>query len=124
MDVLADTLTVAAPHIKSGRLRALAVTSAQPWPGAPGVPTVAATLPGFEVRSWLGLAAPAGTPDAVVQRLNAETLKALADPELQKALAGLGSEAAPRSPAETLAMVQRDIARWREVAAKAGISVQ
>lgn len=122
VDVLADTLTVAAPHIKSGRLRALGVTSAQPWPGAPGVPTLAATLPGFEVRSWLGLAAPAGTPESVMQRLNAETRKALADSEFQKALAGLGSEAAPRSPGETMAMVQGDILRWREVATKAGIS--
>ena len=122
VDVLADTLTVASPHIKSGRLRALGVTSAQPWPGAAGVPTVATTLPGFEVRSWLGLAAPAGTPEAVVQRLNAEILKVLAEPAFQAALANLGSEVAPRTPAETMAMVQRDILRWRDVAAKAGIS--
>ncbi|RYF82806.1 MAG: tripartite tricarboxylate transporter substrate binding protein [Comamonadaceae bacterium] len=124
VDVLADTLTVASPHIRSGRLRALGVTSAQPWPGAPGVPTVAATLPGFEVRSWLGLAAPAGTPQAVVQRLNAELRKALADPEFEKALSGLGSETAPRSSADTLAMVQRDIARWRDVAVRAGLTSQ
>lgn len=83
---------------------------------------MAATLPGFEVRSWLGLAAPTGTSDAVVQRLNTETRKALADPEFQKTLGGFGSEAAPRTAAEMLAMVKQDIARWREVAVKAGIS--
>ncbi|MES2185490.1 MAG: tripartite tricarboxylate transporter substrate binding protein [Pseudomonadota bacterium] len=122
VDILADTITVASPHLKSGRIRALGVTSAQPWPGLPGVPPVALAVPGFEVRSWLGLAAPAGTPEATVQLLNTDTRKALAEPELQKTLAGLGSEAAPCSPAEMRAMVEQDIVRWRAVVDKAGIA--
>jgi tripartite-type tricarboxylate transporter receptor subunit TctC len=124
VDILADTLTVATPHIRSGRLRALGVTSAQAWPSMPGVPTVGATLPGFEVLSWLGLAAPAGTPDAVIRLLNAETRRALQDPELQKTLADLGSQAAPNSPQEMRAMVEQDIVRWRAVVEKAGIARQ
>jgi tripartite-type tricarboxylate transporter receptor subunit TctC len=122
VDILADTVTVAGPHLKSGRIRALGVTSAQPWPSLPGVPPVAAAVPGFEVRSWLGLAAPAGTPEAIVQKLNAATRQALALPELQKTFDGLGSEAAPCSPAEMKAMVEKDIVRWRQVVDKAGIA--
>ncbi len=124
VDILADTLTVATPHIKSGRLRALAVTSASPWPSMPGVPTAAVTLPGFEVRSWLGLAAPAGTPEAVVQRLTQEVHRVLQDTEVQKTLATAGSEASPCSPDEMRAMVQSEITRWRGVINKVGIPLQ
>jgi tripartite-type tricarboxylate transporter receptor subunit TctC len=124
VDILADTLTVAMPHIQSGRLRALAVTSASPWPSIPSVPTVAATVPGFEVRSWLGLAAPAGTPEAIVRKLNAETRRVLQSADIQKAFAGAGSEVAPCSPAEMRNMVQTDIARWRAVVARSRIPLQ
>lgn len=124
VDILADTLTVATPHIKSGRLRALAVTSAAPWPSLPGVPPVSATLAGFEVRSWLGLAAAAGTPEPIVQRLTAEVHRALQDPELQKSLAAAGSAVFPGTPDEMRAMVQAEIARWRGVIGKVGIPLQ
>ncbi len=124
VDVLTDTLTVAAPHIKSGRLRALAITSAEAWPSAPGVPTVSTVLPGFEVRSWLGLAAPAGTPAEVVQKLAAEIHKALKAPDLQQALAQAGSAAAPSSPEQMRAMVGSEIARWRDVIQQVGIPLQ
>lgn len=124
VDVLTDTLTVAAPHIKSGRLRALGVTSAATWPTMPEIPTVASVLPGFEVRSWLGLAAPAGTPAAIIDRLAADTHIALKDPGVQKTLATAGSMASPSSPAEFKAMVQSEIARWRGVINKVGIPLQ
>lgn len=124
VDILADTLTVATPHIKSGRLRALAVTSAATWPSLPGVGPVSATLPGFEVRSWLGLAAAAGTPEPIVQKLNAELHRALQDPELQKSLTAAGSAVFPGSPDEMRAMVQAEIARWRGVISKVGIPLQ
>ena len=124
VDVLTDTLTVAAPHIKSGRLRALAVTSAQAWPTLPEVPPASAVLPGFEVRSWLGLAAPAGTPADVVQKLAAEIHKALKAPDLQQALAQAGSAAAPSSPEQMRAMVGSEIARWRDVIQQVGIPLQ
>jgi tripartite-type tricarboxylate transporter receptor subunit TctC len=122
VDILTDTLTVASPHIVSGRLRALAVTSAQAWPGIKGVPSVSATLPGFEVRSWLGLAAPVGTPEPIIRQLNADVQTALRDPELQKALGNLGSEAAPSSSADMRNMVEREVTRWRGVVKAAGIT--
>ncbi|WP_454691435.1 tripartite tricarboxylate transporter substrate binding protein [Achromobacter aloeverae] len=124
VDVLSDTLTVALPQVRAGRLRALAVTSANPWPGAPGIPTVAATLPGFEVQSWLGLAAPAGLPRAIVDTLNTDIRKALADDAARKTLASLGSEAAPSSPEAMRDMIVREIARWGDVARKANIPPQ
>ncbi len=124
VDLLVDTPTVALPHVQSGRLRALGVTSAQPWPTLPGVPPVAQTLAGFEVRSWLGLAAPAGTPPQVVQRLNEELARALAKPEVQASLAGLGSVGAHGTPEAMRDMIQNDIARWRSVITRAGIEMQ
>lgn len=124
VDVLTDTLTVAAPHIKSGRLRALAITSAEPWPSMPGVAPVSSVLPGFEVRSWLGLAAPAGTPAEVVQKLAAEVHKALKSPDLQQALANAGSAATPSSPEQMRSMVVSEIARWRDVIQQVGIPLQ
>lgn len=124
VDLLVDTLTVALPHIKSGRLRALAVSSAAPWPSLPGVPTVAQTLAGFEVRSWLGLAAPAGTPEDIVRRLNAETKKMLVLPDVQASLSAAGSAPAYSTPEQMREMVQSDIARWRSVIASRNIQIE
>lgn len=123
VDMLCDTLTVATPHLQAGKLRALAVTSAKPWPATPDVPPVSATLPDFEVRSWLGLAAPAGAPDAVVQRLNTEVRKALESADVQKALGQAGSMASPSSPEEMRKMVQSEIGRWSGVIKQRGIKV-
>lgn len=124
VDLLVDTPTVALPNLQSGRLRALGVTSSNAWPTLPGVPPVAATLAGFEVRSWLGLAAPAGTPEAVMKRLNAELKRTLASAEAQKALASVGSIAAPSTPEAMRDMIQNDIARWRSVIARTGVTLQ
>jgi tripartite-type tricarboxylate transporter receptor subunit TctC len=124
VDVLADTLTVAMPHIQSGRLRALAVTSAQPWPSMPEVPVVASVLKGFEIRSWLGIAAPHDTPPNVIEVLGRSARSALDDPGVKTTLTTLGSEAAPSTPAQMKSMVEREIGRWSEVVAKAGIPQQ
>jgi tripartite-type tricarboxylate transporter receptor subunit TctC len=124
VDILADTLTVATPHIQSGRLRARGVTSAQPWPSMPEVPVVASVLKGFEIRSWLGLAAPAGTPPHVIDVLNAGVRAALGDPGVKATLASLGSEPAPSSPAGMKSMVEQEIKRWSEVVAQARIPQQ
>lgn len=124
VDILVDTLTVATPHIQSGRLKALAVTSAESWPFLPGVAPVSATLPNFEVRSWLGLAAPAGTPDAIIQRLNAEIHAALESDDVKKPLASTGSLASYSTPGEMKSMVQSEIARWREVIVQRGLQVE
>lgn len=124
VDILADTLTVAMPHISSGRLRALAITSANQWPILPSIPPASATLPGFEVRSWLGLAAPAGTPEEVVRLINREVLRALQAPDLRNALGGAGSVVAPSSPDSMRSLVQQEILRWRAVIEKVGIPLQ
>ena len=124
VDILCDTLTVATPHIQSGRIRALGVTSAAPWPSLPGVPPVSAALPGFEVRSWLGIAAPAGTPEAIVRRLNTELRRALQSDDVKKAFAAAGSAPSPSTPEAMREMVQTDIARWRSVIARGNILVE
>lgn len=124
VDVLTDTLTVASPHIKSGRLRALGVTSAAEWPTMPGVPPVSAVLSGFEVRSWLGLAAPANTPAPIIERLNADVNTALRAADLQKTLSDSGSMASPSTSADFRHMVESEIKRWHGVITKVGIPQQ
>lgn len=122
VDILSDTLTVAGPQIKAGRLRALAVTSGQAWSSVPDMPTVAQTLPGFEVRSWLGLAAPSGLPDAIVDRLNAAIVQALQADEVRLSLATLGSEPAPGNAHQMRSLVENEIVRWRGVVQTAKLS--
>jgi tripartite-type tricarboxylate transporter receptor subunit TctC len=89
-----------------------------------GAASVASVLPGCEVRSWLGLATPAGTPADMVQKLAAEIPKALKAPDLQPALANAGSAAAPSSPEQMRTMDGSEIARWRDVIQQDGIPLQ
>jgi tripartite-type tricarboxylate transporter receptor subunit TctC len=108
------------PHIKSGRLRALAVSSPQRLPALPDVPTVAESgYPGFEADQWYGVVAPAGTPAAVVARLNAEINKALALPEVAAQLAVEGAVPMPGTPQAFAELIRRELPRWAEVV-KAG----
>jgi tripartite-type tricarboxylate transporter receptor subunit TctC len=124
IDLMVDSVTVTGAGIRAGTVRALGVTSPQPWPLLEGAPPVAATLPGFEVLSWVGLAAPAQTPPAIVERLNAELRRALGTPELRDRLATLGAIASPNSPQEMRAMVTGQVAQWRGVVESAGIERQ
>ena len=124
VDLLVDTPTVALPHLQSGKLRALGVTSAAPWPTLPGVVPVAQTLPQFEVRSWLGLAAPAGVPAPVIRQLNAHVKQLLQRPEVIQSLAVAGSAASYSTPQSMQDMVQTDIARWRSVIARRNIQLE
>ncbi len=108
------------PHVKSGRLRALAVSSAQRIPALPDVPTVAERgYPGFEADQWYGVVAPAGTPAAVVARLNAEINKALTLPEVAQQMAVEGALPMPGTPQAFAALIQRELPRWAQVV-KAG----
>jgi tripartite-type tricarboxylate transporter receptor subunit TctC len=115
------TLAGLAPLVKAGRLRALAVSSAKRAASMPDVPAVAETLPGFEVITWYGLFAPAGTPPAAITRLHAEIVKALASPEMKQRLASQGFQPEGNAPEQFLEMIRRDLARWREVVAAANI---
>ena len=108
------------PHLRSGRLRALAVSSPQRLATLPDVPTVAESgFPGFDADQWYGIVAPAGTPAAVVTRLNAEINKALLMPAVAQQLAGEGAIATPATPQAFGALIAREIPRWAEVV-KAG----
>ncbi len=107
-------------HVKSGRLRALAVSSAQRIPNLPDVPTVAESgYPGFEADQWYGVVAPAGTPAAVVARLNAEINKALLLADVAQQLASEGAVPMPGTPQAFADLIRREIPRWAEVV-KAG----
>jgi tripartite-type tricarboxylate transporter receptor subunit TctC len=117
VDVMIETMTLVLPHIQSGKLRGLAVTSPQPKAYLPEVPPASKTVPGLVFQSWLGIAAPAGTPASVVQRLNSELRKALGEPEVQKRLAALGGGAAPSSPDDMRRQVQEEIERWKKLVA-------
>jgi tripartite-type tricarboxylate transporter receptor subunit TctC len=108
------------PHVKSGRLRALAVSSAQRLPQLPDVPTVAESgYPGFDADQWYGIVAPAGTPAARVAQLNAEINKALALPEVAQQLAVEGAVPTPGTPKAFGELIARELPRWAEVV-KAG----
>jgi len=112
----------ATPHIASGRLRALAVTSAKPSALAPGLPTVAASgLPGFEVGTIIGVFAPAGTPAAVVRTLNQTLVRVLESPDVRDKFFATGVEVTPGTPADLAATIKSDMARFARVIKAAGI---
>ena len=114
-----DPLAASAPHIRGGLMRALAVSTPQRNPSFPDVPTVAESgVPGYDFSSWGGMLAPAGTPRAVVQKLNAEIGKALDMPDIRKRFNDMGLVTRPSTPEEFSKFVQAEIARWRVVLAK------
>lgn len=109
-------------QLKAGKLRALAVTGPQRWAGMPEVPTVAEQgVAGFDVRSWAGWMLPAGTPQAIVQRLHEETQKALQLPAVRARLEEMGGEARGSTPQEMATMVAAELQRWSRVVAEAKI---
>lgn len=111
-------------HVKSGRLRALAVTSSRRSPELPSVPTVAESgYPGFEANTWYGLLAPAGTPAPIVARLNAEVNRALAAKEVRERLASEGGETLGGSPAQFAAFLASEHAKWGRVVRESGAKV-
>jgi tripartite-type tricarboxylate transporter receptor subunit TctC len=112
------------PHVKSGKVRAVAVTSAERWFTAPEIPTVAETVPGFLSISWHGVAFPARTPEAIVDRLAAAIHRALALPEVQERLAAGGAKATPMSPREFAAFIREDTERWAPAIKASGARVE
>ena len=115
-------IPAAAPHIKSGKLRAIAVVAPQRSAALPEVPTVAeAGLADFEVTTWYGVLAPAGTPRNVITRLNAELVKIMHAPDLREKLAATGTDPLTSTPEEFAAYIKREIAKWGDVIRKAGV---
>ena len=118
LDVLFDSLPTGMPHVRDGRLRALAVTTLKRTPLAPDLPPVADTLPGFESNTWFGLYGPKGLPAEVVNRVNTAANQALSDPEVRVKLTTLGIEPVTSTPAQFAKMVADDQAKWKRIIAE------
>jgi len=129
IDLMSGNITIsfaniptAIGHVRSKRLRALAVTGAKRTPAAPDIPTVAESgVPGFQVSNWFGLAAPAKTPAEIITRLNTEIVRAINSPDLSAALRKGGTEPATLGPAQYTAFIQNEYNKWAKVIKAAGI---
>ena len=109
------------PHVQAGRLKALGISSAERSKALPSLPTIAELgMPGFQSSTWFGILAPAGTPVAIVNRLNAEFSKALSEPDMVKRLTDLGAAWTQNSPADYAKFLRADLDKWREVVTKSG----
>jgi tripartite-type tricarboxylate transporter receptor subunit TctC len=124
VDLLLEAMTLSIGQIRAGKLRPLAVTSRSRWKALPDVPTVAETVPGYEVNSFIGLGTSGGTPAGLVERLNAEVRKALADPATHRRFVELGGEPGASTPQEMRTFVEREIAKWKGVIAERHIEQQ
>ncbi len=123
--IMFDNMPSAIGHVKAGKLRPLAVTTAQRSPALPDVPTIAeAGVPGYEATSWFGLLAPARTPAPVVAKLNASILKALADPDVKKKLLEQGAEPAGETPAQFAAFIASETVKWGKIVKQSGATAQ
>jgi tripartite-type tricarboxylate transporter receptor subunit TctC len=112
---LTPNLPAAIGFVQQGRIRALAVTSRKRAPQVPNVPAVAETLPGFENLGWFGLVAPAGTPQAVLDKVHADMTKVLASADVEKRFYELGMAPAGNTPAEFARAMKEESARWAKV---------
>ena len=116
------SVSLASPHAKAGRLRILGIASLKRAENLPEVPTIAeAGVPGFEVLSWYGLLAPAGTPTEIITRLNQEVTRSLNEPEAVERLRAIGAEPMKSTPAEFNAFLKNEFAKWAKVIRTAGV---
>ncbi|MEK6591689.1 MAG: tripartite tricarboxylate transporter substrate binding protein [Pseudomonadota bacterium] len=124
IQLMLENIPSTLPFVKSGKLRGLAVTSKQRSPTAPDVPTLdEAGLKGFELTGWNGLFVPRGTPRAIVNRLHAETVKALAAPDVKQRLAAMSAVGGGEPPAQFAALVKAEIGKWAKITKEAGLKV-
>jgi tripartite-type tricarboxylate transporter receptor subunit TctC len=122
--LMADNINSIGPHVKAGRLRGLAVTSAKHVPAFAELPTVAeAGVPGFEVSAWAGVIVPTGVPKAIVARLNAEINKALATSAVREKLPEMGLELVGGTPEQFAAHIKRETAKWADVVKRSGAKI-
>jgi tripartite-type tricarboxylate transporter receptor subunit TctC len=118
-------MATAVPHVKAGRVRALAVTSAKRSPAMPDVPTVSESgLQGFETNAWFGIVGPRDMPKDVVDNINASLRKVLARPEVKKQLGDQGLELTPSSPEEFRHTLKSEMTKWASVIKEAGVKLE
>jgi tripartite-type tricarboxylate transporter receptor subunit TctC len=118
-----DQYSTVGPQIKAGKLRAIGIATRQRHPLLPDVPTIAETLPGFEVSPWYGLFAPAATPRDIVNRLNAELIKVMNLPEIHERMTTLGWDPVTDTPEEFAALIKSELAVWADVVKKSGARI-
>ena len=124
VQLMFDNLPSSMGGIQSGRLKALAVTSAERSPSVPDLPTIAESgVPGFDATSWFGLVVPAGTPDEIVTRLNKEVVATSKSPETQKQFLAQGAQASDMSPAQFAEFIEKERAKWEKVVEASGAKV-
>ncbi len=124
VDMMCDNLGVSLPHVRSGKLKALAVASRKRFAGLPNVPALAETLPGFESVAWFGIVAPPRTPAAIAEKVAAGVQEALRLPDVQKRLADLSAEPLGYGPGETAAFMRQEVERWGAVIRAAGVKLE
>ena len=120
-----DNLPSSINHIRAGKIRALAVTTAKRWPGAPEIPTMAeAGVPGYEASAWFGLLAPANTPKPIVELLQRHVAAILRQPEVEKMLLEQGAEAVGNTPDEFARLIAAELQKWTKVVAATGVKLE
>jgi len=124
VDMMCDNLGVSLPHVRSGKLRALAVASKQRFAGLPNVPALAETLPGFESVAWFGIVAPPRTSAAIAEKIATAVQDALKLPDVQKRLADLSAEPMGFGPGETASFMRQEVERWGAVIRAAGVKLE
>jgi tripartite-type tricarboxylate transporter receptor subunit TctC len=125
VSLLFNSMPAVLPHVQSGRLRGIAVGSAKRSPAAPDIPTVAESgVPGFQYTTWYALLAPAATPKEVIARINADSVRALSQPDMVQSLASQGAEPAPTSPEGLAKFMREEFEAWRKVIKAAGIRLE
>jgi tripartite-type tricarboxylate transporter receptor subunit TctC len=122
--VLFDNLPSSVGHIKAGTIRALAVTSAEHEPSFPDLPTVGETVPGYEATAWFGIGMPKGTPREIVDKINAEVNRALADPKMRERLAELGGKPIASTPEDFGKVIAVETEKWAPIVKATGAKVE
>ena len=124
VDLMFDNLGVSLPHVKSGKLKALAVASTRRFRSLPEVPALAETLPGFESVAWFGIVGPPRTPAAVAEKVAAGVAETLRNPEVLRRLSDLSADPLGMTPAETAAFMKAETERWGAVIRSAGVKLE
>lgn len=124
VDLCFSDLPVILPHVKSGRLRAIAVTGAKPTPLVPGIPAMAESVPGFAITSWWGVLGPAGMPEPIVTRLNTELVRILQLPDVKERFANLGVDTIPGTPADFSSLIKTEYAKFAKLIKDVGVKIE